>query len=546
MVLSPHQLWENYNRSLLPLDVSEISSHKEENHTEKKVYFNGETSVAGCTRIYARYLIPTEKSNKAVIILSEPSEDISSIDFGYFINKGWSVIAVDYAGNAFNRERFTIYPPALEYANFNSEKLYEVCDNPQKTCHYMWTTVCLRAVTFAESEGYDRVSLIGSGVGGAAVYKASAVCDFPCCAVTVFSPGFFPEADSDSPMMSLSVSLDVSGYSQMIKIPFLQLCCSNESDSSLDNISELMNRSFKKEIMSLNAPSEKITNQSVYYIAPRVGKMLTCEMKENLKIFLSEFMDDDSRSEDAIDGIAPKINLTITGAENRMYFSLKCESNPKEAVLYVSHGINNSAYRNWRAVTLEKAGEYEYIAYINVYSADSPIYVFAVITSESGFKYCSNVIKKIPSSLKITPVSINKRRLIYDSDMLIDDFFTADRDITPVMKEGPFSISGICAKHGLCTYKIGDALFSSAPDGVLQLLLYSPVEQTVEFSVIDGEQYNTYTCSKTVTPATDWTKILLPINEFKSNDGVLTGWDKAIFLKINSEEEIILSSLLWV
>ncbi|MDE6398574.1 MAG: hypothetical protein K2L51_04565, partial [Clostridiales bacterium] len=243
---------------------------------------------------------------------------------------------------------------------------------------------------------------------------------------------------------------------------------------------------------------------------------------------------------------APDITFTASVADKKMYFSLQCAQKLRDVKFYVSHGIKNPAYRNWRTISTEKAGELEYIGYTDVFSSDRPVYAFCAVTTENGFTYCSPVLEKVPSALHILPSTISKRRLIYESDMGLDDFFTTVDQEPPFIKEGPFGIEGICAKRGLCTYKIGDVVFGGAPDSVLQLLLFSSVTQDITFSVTDEDQFITYSCTKSVSPDTDWTKIMLSASDFKSADGFFVGWHRAILLRIDAEEEFIISSLLWV
>lgn len=542
MVLSPLKLWENYDRSLLPLDVSEISSHETSVGKETRVYFNGEATAAGCTRIYARCVSPSSPTDKAVVVMLALEQNIDDVDLSRFVEKGWAAIAVDYAGDSFNRARFTIYPASLSFANYDKEKLFSEIENPQKTCWYIWTTVCMRAFTYAESIGYTKAAAVGVGFGATHVFKATAVSEFPVCAVSVFSPEFFPQSDNPD-FLSISVSLDITGYAHLLKVPYLQLCCSN--DPSLDKVNELCYISSEKDLLSLTTHIEKYKKELIY-IAPRVDKVYTEEFASDLDFFISSYFDDKYRDNYSEYGIVPQVTFSVSGEENKMYFSVNCAEKPKKIELYVSHAIENPAFRNWRSIPVERVGESEYIGYTEVYSETKPVYGFASITTESGFTFSTQLIKKIPSSLKIVPSKIAKKRLIYDSDMGIDDFFCAESNTKPGMKEGPFGISGICASKGLCTYKLGDVVFSGSPDGVLQLLLFSPVTQNVTFTVTDGELFNTYSCTKSVSPDTDWTKIMLSISDLKSNEGTLTGWDKAIFLRIDANEEIIISSLLWV
>lgn len=543
MVISPQMLWAEHDRTLLPLDVSEIASVTAENGVEKHLYFNGEATPAGCTRIYARLFVPTEKTNKLVIIMLDPDSDISKTDISEYTGEGKALLIVDYAGNVADRMRFTIYPPPLSFANYSAENLYKKTESPQKSCHYVWTEICLRAITFAQSEGYEKVALVGVGRGGAPVLRSAAICDYPSCAASFFSPGFFPPAD-DPELMEISVSLDVTGYSQILKVPFLHQCCSNDTDSSLDAISELSNKSADKDILYISKRSSGKCEKNILNIVPRATRIFTKETIENLKMFLNLYLGDENSCE-IKDNLAPPLNLSISGGEKRMYFSVKCAVKLKEAQLYVSHGVTNPAYRNWRAVSLEKAGEDEYIGYTEVYSLDKPIYSFVSATTQEGFTYSTQVIKKLPSSLDITPTTIVKRRLIYDSDMGTDDFFT-EGDGVPLIKKGPFSISGICAQNGLFTYKLGDVAFSGGPDVNLQFLLFSPTPQEITFSFTDSDRFLTYSCKKYVTPDTDWTKVMISPSELRSSEGTFTGWNNVILLKIDAPNEIIISSILWV
>lgn len=553
MVLSPKSLWSTYNRTLIPLDVSEIRTFTNEHGTEKFVYFNGEASSHGCTRIYARLLIPIEKTDKLVIVFPEPAQDIGVTDFSPLLDKGYAVLEVDYAGNSFDRQRFTIYPDMLSFANYDESTLFSASETPQKTCWYIWTAIALRSLTFAESENFRKIAMFGVGIGGAHVFRAAALSSLPVCAVSLFSPGFF--MSDDPSMLNVSASLDVSGYAPLLKIPFLQICCSNDADSSLDDIVEL---------------NEQTGGRSILYISPRNDRGKTDIISSDIFSFLSVYLDgeksfdpdhfhfftkttaekmsigEQSAPTEEIGGIAPPLTLTANGAEKKLYYSLQCTEKLKDAVIYISHGITNPAYRNWRVLPTEKVGENEYIGYTEVYSADKPIFAFACVTTESGFAFSSPIVKKIPEQLHMTPTTIAKRRLVYDSDMEIDDFFTLGSAPALTMKTGPFDIGGICSQSVICTYKIGDATFSGPSDGVLQLLLFSPVSQKIKFSVIDGEQFTTYSCEQNVSPETDWTKIMLPASQLKSSDGSLPGWDHAIFLRIDSQEEIIISSLLWV
>ncbi|MDE6398859.1 MAG: hypothetical protein K2L51_06020, partial [Clostridiales bacterium] len=281
MVLSPKRLWETYDRSLLPLEVSEIARKQTENGTERRLYFNGEATALGCTRIFARLIASAQKTEKLIIILPEPEQDVCAADFSFLSDNGWDILIVDHAGNAFDHARYTIYPSALSFSDYNAQSLYKPVENPQKSCWYIWTTVALRAVTFAQSEGYTRVAMCGFGSGGASVLKTAAVTDYPVCALTFFSPGFFPESE-DPELLGTNISMDVRGYAPLLKIPLLQLCCSNDTDASLNEINEFTEQAAQS------------SQKAALYIAPRVNKSLPKEMTANAVAFLSAYLSGDN------------------------------------------------------------------------------------------------------------------------------------------------------------------------------------------------------------------------------------------------------------
>lgn len=539
MVLSPKKLWESYDRKIMPLETSVVSTKDTSFGSEKRVYFNGEATSVGCTRIYARLLLPKEKTGSVILVMLPPEHDIHDIDVTYLLEKNWAVLLVDYAGNINDRMRFTMYPAALSFANYDETTLYEPTENPQKTCWYVWATVCLRSITYAEEEGFVNVSALGIGLGGSHVYKAAAIDDKMACAAAVYSPGFFPK--SENAELS-SIGLEVEGYSPLLKVPFLQLCCSNDDDARLDDISDLVEQSQQNNALRLTSQydSVSVTVPGVLYIAPRVDRSFTSEMQNDLLVFFDHHLSDKKNTV-----LTPTVSLTAYGSDNKLYFSIKCERTCKDVVLYISHGVTNPAYRNWRTLPIERIGEAEYLGHADVYSVDKPIFMFATFTTEQGFMFSTPVQQKTPASMRILPATIVKRRLIYESEMGIDDFFSGEVSSNLYMKKGPFEIDGIAGKQ-VCTYKIGDEAYSGYPDSVLQLLLFSPVEQNITFSVIDEYQFKTYTCTKHVTPQNDWSKLMLSVSDFRSSDGPFIGWNSAIFLQIGAEEEFIVSSLLWV
>ncbi len=539
MVLSPLSLWKDYDRKVMPLSTTVVKEFSHATYTERYLYFNGEASARGCTRIFARFLQPSTPTDAILIAMVEPEKDVRDQDFSSFLQQGWAVLVCDYAGNAFNHERFTIYPHMLDFADYKEEALFLPTDSPFKSCWYIWATVAMRGVTFCEEYGFKKIALFGQGYGGAQMIKCACVCEEVCGGITLYSPGFFPETQNlDPALLAMRVGLNTAAYAPCLRAPLLMLCCSNDDDGSLDEISEFCNQS---------------KGMSIYYAEPRTSHGETVRIRSNMEHFLAAMRNDTLQP-----GLFGAVRVTVAGAEDKLYFSLlQTVENPLDlyndtkqnlqfssATLYVSQGISNPAYRNWRAIPMQKADEDEFIAYTTVYSADKNVYAF-VCADRDGFIVNTPVLDRIPSSLGVNATVSEKKRLLYESDMQIDDFFTSDQTVQPQMKNGPFDISGVAASS-LNTYKIGSPVYSGEPDANLQVLLYSPSDQDIVISVIDSETYSTYSCTRHASPADDWLKLSLAAGDLKSKDGMLSGWDKAVFLHIEGENELLINTILWV
>ena len=451
MVLSPLSLWKNYDRKVMPLDVTVIKESEEEGYCEKLVYYNGEVSPHGCTRIFARLLTPNEKTDTVVLVMAEQHQALRTVDCTHFLQSGYAVLIVDYAGNAFDHDRFTIYPRALSFANYDEKALFAPTETPFKSCWYVWATVAMRSVTYLEDCGFTKIGLFGIGYGGAQMIKCAAVCQGVLGAVTLYSPGFLPPEEDDPALLAVRVGVHTAAYAPCLQAPVLMLCCSNDTDGALDDISEFCAQS---------------SGYAIYYAEPRMSRGKTIHIETNIELFFKKMFEGTLQPK-----LYKNVGIKAAGSENKVYYSLlQGTDNPiadeghteklqfSNAMLYVSQGVKNPTYRNWRAIPLEKAGENDYFAYTEVYSSEKILYSY-VCLERDGFIFSTPILKKIPSTLNVKAKATDKKRLVYDSEMQIDDFFTSDQTMYPEIKTGPFGIEGIAA-NTLNTYKIGNEVYS--------------------------------------------------------------------------------------
>ena len=79
-------------------------------------------------------------------------------------------------------------------------------------------------------------------------------------------------------------------------------------------------------------------------------------------------------------------------------------------------------------------------------------------------------------------------------------------------------------------------LGSTSPDGF----------KTSFSDIINNDKYYTYKTRKFVSSFGEWSKVTVSANELKSEIGTMSGWDNAICITVNSEEKLLINSLLWI
>ena len=82
MVITPLQLWNNYDRTILPLNKSLISSSEENGIKTSYYYFNGEAASDGVTRIYAKLVEPSEKTDFAILVMDDVTRGVELFECG--------------------------------------------------------------------------------------------------------------------------------------------------------------------------------------------------------------------------------------------------------------------------------------------------------------------------------------------------------------------------------------------------------------------------------------------------------------------------------
>lgn len=534
MIITFQQFWKDFDRSAGELNTSVVSVSEDGDAVCSYVYFDGLKGDAGVCRVYAKIISPKNGSEKAIIVLNDINKSVDDFDYSAFLSMGFTVIIMDYGGKNDDFVRSTIYPKCFEFANYSLNKncIFTLPENLHKSCRYVWTALLLRCITFAESEGYSQLGLLGIGEGGSEVIKAMALVPSLKCGAILFSHSRVSEKDEkdyDSELLAYSAALGVVNYAPFLKSPLFMQLTSNEKGLSLDKMVKIYSACAENTaILALSERSERIINKN---------------QENNIYLFFDKVFNDQELQK------PPKISAK--NSSNNLYINITPESASEieDISLFAAHAQKISEYRNWRKIPLEKTGMSEYLAKIPVYSANDFVFAFANVKYANGFCISSSVISVLPSSLKITPVSFVPKRLIYDvEDGLGDWIVTGKEQFAPLcIEKGPFDIEGICAPMGkIATFALADKIFTPFEGASLQLSIYSYYNQDITFSLKNLDSDSLYSHTLSFNPLDNWTKINLSVSDFKSGSGTLKSWENIVNFEITAKDKFLINTMLWI
>ena len=538
MVVTSIQLWKDYDRTMLPLRKSLISSTEKDGTKISYYYYNGEAAFDGVTRVFCKLVEPLEKATAAVLVMDDYDRGVDLFDYFEFVRRGFAVLIVDYAGNNPSFSRFTIYPKSLHLGNAYEHlgKINAVEGSVKLSSRYIWATCAMRGITLLEELGYDKVMMLGVGDGGNQVYKAALFENNLVCAAVKYSGTLenLPD-DLSADELAFKTALSNISYSKYIKCPLLLQITSNEQNSGFDEMNEFFD--------SLEGDDKLLA------VSPRCNKMIEPKQKNVIPIFFSSVLESSQ---------LPKTpTISMRASEKSLYVEVSTDSSlPVSSVtLLVAYSQKISAYRNWHNQKLQKISENEYLSKVPVYSATEPVYAFVNVSYENGLTVSSPTETVIPKSIGVEAVPAPAIRRLYDNEMGVSDWIIMPSDKTTQsfedetlsMEDGPFEISGVtCSTNKIATLTLADSRFQGNFNSVLQLIMFSPENQTITFAATSSLGFTKYYCTRNISPSDNWSKFSLSPQDFRSGDGTLQSFSNILTFEIHGESKFLVNSLLWV
>jgi hypothetical protein len=535
---SVSSLWQGYDRKAIPLDTRLIKSIDEKYCTTEYVYFNGEATVQGCTRVFGMYFRNKTPNGASIIVMNDVAAPLSRKHVDLFLLRGYHVLLLDYAGKRADKGYYTVYPDSLSLANYflDSDCVVKTSSKLKTTCWYVWTTVMLRGITFLESlpeTDASKINLFGEKLGAFQVWKTAYVEPAVCCGIALNNSGYVAKPFDEDSSFFFQTCLDNINYAQQITVPVLIQVSTNANDNSMDYMNNLY--TVIKSAKCKFSISERSNDEIGYY------------QKDNIEIFMSYFNFDKAALP-----FYPEIKPRQTGHD--LYYDVKVDESMQveEIELFVSQGIENDAFKNWHSYKMLPADS-GYTAKVSVADNREEISAFVNVKYENSLSVSSEIIKNIPLLIGVKNSPITRTRLLYTPEYGLDEW-TSLKGMNvnePVLKmrKSSMGISGVSSiSNSLTTYKLGDPSFSGVNKSTLQILLYSKKNQGITFTVTqqDDNSFTEYYYTTHLFANSEWVKLDLSADMFKSMGGTLENWDKIVAFTVESEAQIIVNSLIWI
>lgn len=532
-------LWERYDRKALPLDVTVLSQKEETLCTIKYLYFNGEGTIYGCTRIYGEYFYNKRPNGASVIVMNDADALMDRRHVDLFLKRGYHVLLLDYVGKRESKGYFTVYPEPLKLANYFMDKncLTKTDVKLKTTCWYVWTTVMLRGITLLESfpeTNPKKINVFGEKLGAFQVWKTVCVEPNVCCGIALNNSGYVDLPFSEDAEFNYQTCLNNLAYAQQCEVPVLIQISTNAEDNSLEYMNNLY--MIIKNTKCKFSITERANNE--------IGFM----QKDNIEIFMNYYNFGKS--------ILPYYpELKPVQREHILYYYVDVDKSMdvEKIELFVSQGIENDAYKNWHSYPLDVEGE-KYVAKVSVPNNKQEMQAFVNVKYKDSISVSSEIVTNIPLLMGVKSTPVTKSRLVYTADYGLDEW-TSKKGIevydAPIlrMKKGTHAISGVTSMaNTLTTYKLGDPSFSGVNKNILQILFYSRKNQVITFTATakSGKEFKDYVYSQPLYVKNDWEKLDLYAIYFKSEQGVMEDWGDVVALTIDTSDPIIVNSIIWI
>ncbi len=561
-ILSPIAIWKDF---LVPTSVEgeTVSEREESGFTITELYIDGRKTKDGIVKIYGVSVRETGKKKLPPVLIIADFRDGTDLTLAKDLAKrGYEALVIDLAGEKEGRERYTVYPDCVSYANLSSS-VYGECEltvDVDETCWYEWTAATVYAAVFLKEQSGLSVGAIGIGGAATALWQAATFAGVLSCAAFVSNAGWYgyrgiskfgaaPEPQFSDEALRYIAGVEPQSYAKHVKCPVLLLSPTNSGeydlDRAYDTVARVSEENYKAVQYSLGSRDE-----------------IDCRCYADVLVFLEAFIGKNKAK--------VKLPREISVKGEIKDGKLVAEVDPdedelKEVSLCVAEQTIEPCFRCWRKVSPHSARlENGYVFTYAPYMGSKTIAFFAEAVYKNGFRLCSIVSVKSFSEDEME--KINRHKIVYASrkaDMETVFAKAAENTERPYgidisgtenvsLKKGPIDLYGVSGKNGLLTFKINADKYKPNEEAIMMLDVYLAGGGTFSVKLITdffGESRTEYSASVRIVGGEVWQNVKFEKGNFKTAEGMsLKSYDKVEAMEFVSENDktFIINNVLWI
>ena len=191
---------------------------------------------------------------------------------------------------------------------------------------------------------------------------------------------------------------------------------------------------------------------------------------------------------------------------------------------------------------------------MNVYAPKEKICAFVTVKYTDNMSVSSELIQNTPFLMKVRPAAAARSHLLYSVEDGTDDWTVLGGkegagSLSPFMSTGAYNLQGVTSYYNsLSTFKFGEFRYRMPGRTFLQVTVYLEKDMRISVTITskhDGDYLN-YTYVKHIHGYEEWIKLNLQADEFRCGALRLENFDDISCFTIESDEKLLLNSVIMV
>ena len=532
--LTPAQLWQDYDPTAAPLDISIEYTKESDGITAKGAYFTAYAEEGESVRAFAVVKSASPTPKKAILFLMDRADQITFTEgFDDLLRKGFAIMTLDVSGIPDEDGRCARYSEGLSYASFaaGSPDRFLASPSAKNSPVYLWTKMGRRAISLLEYfYPKTKIAVMGTETAADIAWQVAAT-DARVAALMAllgdYSDPPVTEEDSsnaDSYMMSISEK----SAARLLKCPCLIATAANAYGGDVEKVNEIVCQLREGVPFTL-------------VITPRCS----AQIAESDLLIAYKWLDRTMKGD-----ATPEVRLSASLDANFLRYTLVSEGTKvQSASLYFSYNDELPDCRHWHELPMKKGEEGAFTVDVPVWIGDHEVYAYAVASIAGGLSYASKGVGTLVTS--DAPYLTSQFLLDTESDhgFYSDnsrETFLAFKDDLRI-EEAPDGVPGFTAK-GILRTNILSEQGRYEPATALHLSAYSKTAGEIRVVLLksEGDALIEYVATCYLEGG-EWTRLALEVGDFKTKDLIpMRDWEGLCSMILPDTDDKYYNNFLWM